>query len=92
MRETARLLMELAVPASMERNLKELRIHTDDMTNMTAVMARVMLKAQGGDLGAARLLGELLGDIQKDGGSNINIKVKDEEDRVVFYLPENGRE
>ena len=58
------------------------------------IVARHVVSAQSGNVNSARLVLEMAGMLQKNGSENsVNVNIgSNEEDRVVFYLPDNGRD
>jgi hypothetical protein len=57
------------------------------------IVARLTTKAQAGDIHAARLLWEVTGQMPKNNSENsFNVNVGKDEENVVIYIPDNGRD
>ena len=94
MRETAKALLSMEVVGEKNRkNLEAFGISKEDMNYQTAVIVRMMQKALvEGDTSATRLIGELVGDLNRFGAA------PEEETDIVevrypsINLPNNGRD
>lgn len=83
----------MAAAGNLDDILAKLDIKEQDRTNLMGIIARHVLTAQSGNVNSARLVMEIAGMLPKNTPeNNVNINVSKDEDRVVFYLPENGRE
>jgi len=92
-RETAQLFLNMAVAGNLDDILAKLEIKEGDRTNQMGIVARLTLKAQGGDVHAARLLWEITGQMPKNSENNFNVNVgKDDDESIVIYIPDNGRD
>jgi predicted ATP-grasp superfamily ATP-dependent carboligase len=89
-REAAKLVLDLATTEQLDDNLKKMNIAEADRTNMTAIIARLTLMAQSGNIHAARLLAELTGDLSS-GQNSLNVNVGTDE-RIRVYLPEKDKD
>ena len=61
MQETARMFLQLAATDRVDEYLKSLGVQEKDRTNMMGIMARMILKAQGGDVKAAEFVRDTAG-------------------------------
>jgi len=93
-KETALIFLNMAATGNLDDILGKLDVSENDRTNLMGIIARQVVTAQGGgpqSEKAARLVLELAGMLQKGGIEN-NINISTDEEKVVFYLPENGRD
>lgn len=93
-KETCLLFLDMAAAGNLDDIMSKLDIPEDSRTNLMGVIARQVVTAQGGgpqSEKAARLILEIAGMLQKN-GNETNINISTDEEKVVFYLPENGRD
>ena len=91
-RETAKLFLDMAAAGQLDDNLGKLNVEPGDRTNLMALIARLVLAAQSGNVQAARLVLELSGDLPNRPENSFNVNVgKDDESNIVIYIPDNGR-
>jgi hypothetical protein len=75
--QAANFVLSLAPSEGNMRNLELLGMTEDDnVSNMEVIMARLALKAIGGDVNAARLLVEISGGTAKDKNERAYIKIE----------------
>ena len=90
-KEAARLFLNLAATEQLDDNLAKLNVKKIDRTNMLGVIARLTLSAQNGNVRAAEVLFEIAGynDAHTNNSNNmsVNIDQKDDENKVIIYLP-----
>jgi hypothetical protein len=88
-RETAKIFLELAAAGAIDKQMANLGVKEEERTNLMGVLAKHVIQAQAGNVNSARFVMEVAGELSKDSGVNIN--VGHEEDKFVFYIPDNGR-
>ena len=108
LREFMRDFLMQDANAVLKKNMKALGVEEDDMTNLAALCIRVFSKGVNqGDLNAARTAIEWAGmaPLQQERENEaiarmsqvmqlagVNEGEEDEEETVVFYIPQNGRD
>lgn len=90
--ETAQMFLDMAAAGNLDDILEKLNIPESNRTNLMGIVARHVVSAQSGNVNSARLVLEMAGMLQKGAENNVNINMLNEEDKVVFYIPENGRD
>lgn len=58
-KSAARLILNLTASEAIQKNLTQMGVEEEDLTNMVAVMARAFNKAMTGDVGAMNFLMEM---------------------------------
>ncbi len=93
MRETAKTLLAMDVVGEKNKeNLKAFGVKKEDQTYQTAMIVRLMQKAiVEGDTAATRLLGELSGELDKN-GSVVNEGIVVDMQYPNINIPDNGRD
>ncbi len=81
-RKAAQIILNLPAQGAIRDNLAALGVEDEDLTNMMALMGRMFMKAQAGDVNAARFLVDMSG-----GGARYELDKKEisiEQKRLDF--------
>ena len=96
MREMAKALLETTVSKQMGNvrdTLARIGIDENDMTYQAAVVVRLLQRAMvDGDTSAVRVLGELTGELNKYGYTEIDLTDSVDDQWPMIQIPENGRD
>jgi len=87
----ARLILDMGVTSQLNDTLNKMDIAAEDRTNLVAVMSRLVLAAQAGNVQAARLLLEASGYLNNRSENNISVNVNSEDDVIQIFIPYDGR-
>ena len=92
-KEATKLFLDMAAAGNLDDILAKLDVKEKDRTNLMGIVARHVVSAQSGNVNSARLVLEMAGMLQKNNTENsVTINVDSEDDKVVFILPDNGRD
>ena len=91
MKEAAKVFLDLAAKGKIAKNLEELGVEENDMTNQMAIIARAFSNAMSGDMKAMEFLRDTAGyTIPNNFGTTVNVSA-DSVQKAEIYIPDNGR-
>ncbi len=88
-KETAMLFLGMAATGNLDTLLSQLDVKEQDRTNQMGIVARLAIKAQTGDVQAARLIWEITGQLPKSNTeNNFSVNFERGKGEVAVYLPQ----